>query len=196
MAKGPKYAVKFRRRREGKTDYKKRLAALKSGKNRFVVRISNKNVTCQITSFSRDGDKTGFSASSNELKKQYGWQAAGNNAPSAYLVGYLCGKKAAKGKVKEAILDCGVSVPIAKTNVFAAVKGAIDSGLQIPVDEKMLPDEARITGQHIADYSKNISKEEKKEKFSTYSKNKLAPEKLPEHVEKTKKLIESKLKNG
>ena len=44
MATGPRYAVKFRRRREGKTDYKKRLNLLKSELPRFIVRISNKYI--------------------------------------------------------------------------------------------------------------------------------------------------------
>ena len=42
MAKGKRYSVKFRRRREGKTNYKKRLAFVKSDLPRLVVRRSNK----------------------------------------------------------------------------------------------------------------------------------------------------------
>ncbi|MDK2384746.1 MAG: 50S ribosomal protein L18, partial [Candidatus Korarchaeota archaeon] len=38
MARSARYKVRFRRRREGKTDYKKRLALLKSGLPRMVVR--------------------------------------------------------------------------------------------------------------------------------------------------------------
>ena len=33
----------FKRKREGKTDYRRRLALLKSGNDRLVIRISGKN---------------------------------------------------------------------------------------------------------------------------------------------------------
>ena len=88
MAKGPKYRVKFRREREGKTDYKKRLALLKSRLPRFVVRVSNKNVLCQVIAHEGAGDKAVASCSSKELAK-LGWKASRSNIPAAYLVGYL-----------------------------------------------------------------------------------------------------------
>jgi len=48
-AKGPSYVVYYRRRREGKTDYAKRLALVKSGKTRMVVRRSNKGLVIQLS---------------------------------------------------------------------------------------------------------------------------------------------------
>ena len=41
MTSGPTYKVAFKRRREQKTDYKKRLAVLKSKKDRVVLRVTN-----------------------------------------------------------------------------------------------------------------------------------------------------------
>src|SRR2546425_1171801 len=42
MADGPRYSVPFRRRREGRTDYKLRRALVRSGKPRAVVRVPDK----------------------------------------------------------------------------------------------------------------------------------------------------------
>ena len=44
MAKNNTYAVKFRRRRQGLTNYKKRLASLKSGLDRVVVSTDDKEI--------------------------------------------------------------------------------------------------------------------------------------------------------
>src|SRR6266568_3178304 len=53
MADGPRYSVPFRRRREGRTDYKLRRALVRSGKPRAVVRVTNKYVYVQITDAER-----------------------------------------------------------------------------------------------------------------------------------------------
>ena len=44
MSTGPRFRVHFRRRREGKTDYRVRLRLLKSGTARAVVRFSDRLV--------------------------------------------------------------------------------------------------------------------------------------------------------
>merc|ERR1711935_93413 len=58
-----RFQVKYRRRREGKTDYyaRKRLVAqdknkYNSPKYRFVVRFSNKDISCQVMSSKIAGD--------------------------------------------------------------------------------------------------------------------------------------------
>jgi len=133
MATGPRYAVKFRRRREGKTDYKKRLNLLKSGEVRFVVRVSNKYIICQFVKYETEGDKTILLVSSEKLAS-YGWKQSGKNKAAAYLIGYLAGKLAKK-KVKKAILDIGLQSP-KNSKLFAALKGAIDAGIEIPHGDK------------------------------------------------------------
>ncbi len=148
MAKGPKYVVKFRREREGLTDYKARLAMLKSRLPRLVVRISNKNVRCQIVSYAEDGDRTTASAISKELSKM-GWKGSGSNIPAAYLTGYLCGRKAVKAKTEKALLDLGFRDIVKGSKVFAALKGALDAGMNIPHDESVLPPQERLDGAHI-----------------------------------------------
>ena len=50
MSTSTTFKVKFRRRRELKTDYRKRLAMLKGNKPRLVVRKSNNAMTVEVVS--------------------------------------------------------------------------------------------------------------------------------------------------
>ncbi|MGZ5563485.1 MAG: 50S ribosomal protein L18, partial [Halobacteriota archaeon] len=68
MATGPRYHVPFRRRREGRTNYHKRLGLLLSKKPRVVVRKSGCNLTVQLVEHSTVGDRTLTSASALDLK--------------------------------------------------------------------------------------------------------------------------------
>ncbi len=143
--------VLFRRKREGKTNYKKRLTLLKTSVPRLVVRKSNKNIVAQVVKYAAVGDVVVKTASSSELKK-YGWKANTGNMPSAYLVGLLLAKKS---EDKEMVLDLGLQTPIAGSRLFAVVKGCIDGGLVIEHSEEILPSEDRIRGKHIAEHAKN-----------------------------------------
>ena len=58
MAIGPRYSVKFRRRRLNKTNYQKRLNLLKSKKPRLVLRRSNAFFYSQVIEYNLTGDKT------------------------------------------------------------------------------------------------------------------------------------------
>jgi large subunit ribosomal protein L18 len=147
----PTYRMPLKRRRLGKTDYKKRLKLLLSKKPRLVVRKSLKYIRAQIVEFAKEGDKTLAAASSEELKK-LGWKFACDNLPAAYLTGLLIGKKALKKGIKEAILDAGLYHSTSGSRIYAVVKGALDAGLKVPVAEKVLPKEERIKGLHIASY--------------------------------------------
>ncbi|MFH1257197.1 MAG: 50S ribosomal protein L18 [Candidatus Diapherotrites archaeon] len=144
------YTMPFRRRRGEKTNYKKRLALLKSGKPRLVVRKTNANFLAQIVKFMPKGDETVASANSSELKK-FGWNSHKGNLPTAYLVGFACALKAKKKEVKEAVLDIGLYTPVHGSRVFAALKGAVDAGMQIALDEKVFPKEERLKGKHISE---------------------------------------------
>ena len=148
MSSGPTYKVKFRRRRESKTNYKKRLALLKSNKLRFVVRKTNNSTICEFIKYLPKGDEVKSFYASAELKK-LGWKGHSGNLSAAYLTGFVCGKKAIKEGVKEAILDIGLVTPIHGSRVFSALKGAIDAGIIIPADAKIFPSEDRIIGKHI-----------------------------------------------
>ncbi len=143
-----RHVATFRRRKEGKTDYKKRLKLLSSGKPRLVVRVTGKNVIVQIIEYVLEGDKTQVSAVSSELKA-FGWSAYTKNIPSAYLTGLLCAKRAAKKKISSVILDIGLHTPAKGSRVFAVLAGAVDGGLEIPHEKNVLPVESRLNGSHI-----------------------------------------------
>ena len=71
-----RYQVKYRRRREGKTDYQARKSLTVQAKDKYnapkyrlVVRFSNKYVTVQIVSAKIQGDEVFTAASSRELPR-------------------------------------------------------------------------------------------------------------------------------
>ncbi|HII15303.1 MAG TPA: 50S ribosomal protein L18 [Nanoarchaeota archaeon] len=140
--------IPFRRKLEGKTDYRKRLAMLKSGKLRLVIRKSLNNISAQLIGYENAGDKVFVSAHSRELLK-LGWKGKRKNMPAAYLVGLLCGVKAKQSKITEAILDAGFYTKVNGSVVFSALKGAVDAGLKVPHDAAVLPKEDRVKGKHI-----------------------------------------------
>jgi large subunit ribosomal protein L18 len=197
MAHGPRYRVPFRRRREGKTNYHKRLALLKSGKPRLVVRKTLNHHVAQIVVYDPKGDKTLVSAHTRELMRDFGWKGHCGNTPSAYLVGLLIGYKALEKGISEAILDIGLHPPTKGSSIFAILKGAVDAGLNVPHSEEIYPSEDRIRGETIAEYAKML-KEEDEEKyrrqFGGYLLKGLEPEKLPEHFDEVKARIIEKFK--
>jgi large subunit ribosomal protein L18 len=191
MAKGPSYRVPFRRRREGKTDYKARRALIISRLPRVVTRGSLKHMNVQIIEATPTGDRVITSAHSQELKK-YGWQAACGNLPSAYLTGLLCGVRAIAKKVKKAVADIGLNQPTKGARVFASLKGVADAGVDVPYDTNKPPDEEELKGQHIANYAKSLSSsnmELYEKTFSQYLERKLTPEKLVDHFQTVKEKI-------
>lgn len=183
------YEVKFRRRREGKTDYKKRLALLKGNKPRFVVRKSNKTITAQIIEYKKEGDKVLSHSNSNELKK-FGWKLNTKNLPAAYLTGFLCAAKAKEAG--EAILDIGRNTPVHGSIVFAALKGAVDAKLNIPFDEKAFPKEEKINGKEIEKYLSSLDEEKFKKQFAEYAKKGIDRSKVGEHFKEVLNEIKKK----
>jgi large subunit ribosomal protein L18 len=139
-ATGPSFTVYFRRRREGKTNFAKRLALIKGGKTRMVVRRSNSGVLVQFVDFDPKGDKTVVTVCGAHLSKGYKWPAK-RNVWTAYLAGLMAGKLAQKKGVKEFVLDMGMYTPSKGSVVFAAQKGASDSGLSTSFDKAMVPEE-------------------------------------------------------
>ncbi len=144
--------VPYRRKREGKTDYKKRLKLLLSHKPRLVIRKSLDNMIAQIVEYDEKGDKILVSAHSSELKK-LGWKFSKGNLPAAYLTGLLAGAKAKKKKISEAMLDLGLQTSVRGSRIYACLKGVIDAGIKVPHNPEILPDADRISGKHIADYA-------------------------------------------
>ena len=174
MVKAKIHIVQFRRKRKRRTDYKKRIALLASGKPRLVIRKSLCNINIQIIEYKPKGDSVVLSANSKELVK-LGYSLNRSNIPAAYLTGLLLGQKAKKKGVKEAIVDAGLNTHVKGSRIYAALKGVVDSGLKVPYSEDIFPPEERINGAHISNYAEKLKKENKEKyekQFSAYIKNK------------------------
>ncbi|KAM5548267.1 60S ribosomal protein L5 [Rosa sericea] len=94
--------VKYKRRREGKTDYRARIRLINQDKNkyntpkyRFVVRFTNKDIVAQIVSASISGDLVLASAYAHELP-HYGLEVGLTNYAAAYCTGLLLARRVLK----------------------------------------------------------------------------------------------------
>jgi large subunit ribosomal protein L18 len=140
--------VPYRRKREGKTNYKKRLELLKGKRHRLIIRKTNKHVIMQVVDYHPDGDKVLIGVSSKKLEGM-GWKHSTKNLPACYLTGLLLAKTAKEHKIDAAVLDLGLQTPIKGSRLYAALKGAIDGGLAVPASDDVFPPEDRLTGKHV-----------------------------------------------
>lgn len=178
--------VSFRRKREGKTNYYKRLRLLRTQFARIIVRPSLANITAQIATYDEKGDKIIIGVTGKALER-YGWKAHKGNVPTAYLAGYLLGKLAVQKNIKELVLDTGLRSPVKGGRIYACVKGLRDAGVHIPVKESILPSESRVKGQHIAEYA-----QQNKEQFTDYARKGIDPSAFSQLFSEVKKKIEEK----
>ncbi len=149
MANNKPKTVLYRRKRELRTDYNKRLKLLASRKPRLAIRFTGHKIIGQIIEFSAKGDLVKAGVSSDLLSKK-GWKASPKNVPAAYLTGFWLAKKAVHAGITEAILDTGLKTPERKGKIYAFLKGAIDGGLLIPQgEEDIFPSLEVILGQHL-----------------------------------------------
>ena len=149
MSTGPRYRVHFRRRREGRTDYRVRLRLLASGRSRAVVRCSGRRVRVAVVDFDPRGDRVVASADSGELGRIAFPPASLASTPAAYLTGYLAGLRAKSRGAGEAVLDAGLHHPTSGGRLAAALKGLLDAGLQIPHGGETFPSADRLGGAHL-----------------------------------------------
>lgn len=152
MATGPRYKVPFRRRREGKTNYHVRYKLILSKKPRVVVRKSNASTTLQLVVAEQLGDKTLLTVNSRELKS-FEFTASIGNLPAAYLTGLLFGKKMLALGIDEGIADIGLHASTRGNRIYAALKGVVDAGVDVPHGSEIFPDEERIRGEHIKKFT-------------------------------------------
>jgi len=143
----------YKRKKQGKTDYKNRLGLLKSGLARIVIRKTNKYIIVQYIKSKEARDKIIVGVSSKDLLKN-GWakelEGSLKSVPASYLTGYLAGKKILeKSKDASAILDLGLQRNITGSRIYSALKGVIDAGVKINCDKKVFPSEDRIAGKHL-----------------------------------------------
>jgi large subunit ribosomal protein L5e len=165
-----RFQVKFKRRRQAKTDYhaRKRLIIqdknkYKTPKYRFVVRLTNRDIVCQIFSADMTHDVCMLAAYAHELPR-YGVKVGLTNYAAAYCTGLLLarrvnnklgleyeGQAEADGEEYHveadpeghapfrALLDVGLRRTTTGARVFGALKGASDGGLDIPHSERRFP---------------------------------------------------------
>jgi len=97
-----RFQVKFKRRREGKTDYRARVRLINQDKNkyntpkyRYVVRFTNKDIVAQVISATIAGDFVLASAYAHELP-QYGLKVGLTNYSASYCTGLLLARRVLK----------------------------------------------------------------------------------------------------
>ncbi|MFT4312779.1 MAG: 50S ribosomal protein L18 [Candidatus Woesearchaeota archaeon] len=190
MAKNSNYTMQHRRRREGRTNYDRRLKLLVSRKARLVVRRTLKGMSAQIVQYTPDGDKVIFAAKSSELKK-YGLPVVNGNIPVAYLTGLLLAQKA-KSFSGELIVDYGVRYLTAQSRLFALTKGAIDGGLQIISGDDFFPEDDLCAGKNIESFAESIKENTQlyQKQFSAYIKQNIDPVAISKTYEKVRESIQ------
>ncbi len=103
----------------------------------------------------------------------------------------MAGFRALQEGSKRAILDTGLHISSKGTRIYAALKGVLDAGIEVPHGEEILPDEDRIKGKHISDYAINLSKDSElyNKHFSQYISEGFELKQLPEHFNEIKEKI-------
>ncbi|KAK0671849.1 hypothetical protein QBC41DRAFT_315175 [Cercophora samala] len=97
-----RFQTKYKRRREGKTDYYARKRLITQAKNKYnapkyrlVVRFSNRDIITQIVTSEITGDKVFAAAYSHELRA-YGIEHGLTNWAAAYATGLLLARRVLK----------------------------------------------------------------------------------------------------
>ena len=141
-----------KRKRQGKTSYKKRLELLKSGFSRVVIRKTNKYINIQFISSNEAKDNIIIGISSRDLLK-YGWpkekEGSLKSILASYLTGYLAGKKMLNKENNKFILDIGLQRNVHGGRIYSALKGIIDAGVHIAHSKDVFPSDERIKGKHL-----------------------------------------------
>ncbi|MBI2108252.1 50S ribosomal protein L18 [Candidatus Woesearchaeota archaeon] len=183
-------SLPFRRKIEGRTDYRKRIGLLRSNQMRLVVRKSLNDIYMSLIDYSEKGDKALLSVSTKSLEK-FGWKTGKGNVPSAYLVGLMFGKTAQGKGIKRAILDMGLNKSVKGSRIYAALAGALDSGMDIPHSKDILPPKERINGTHISKFAEELKKDRPRyeRQFSIYLKNNIDPSNLHKYFDDVKNKI-------
>ncbi len=187
------YLSRYRRKRERKTDYRRRLRLLQSGAPRLVVRQSNRYISAQLVVYGENGDKTVAEFSSRNLSK-FGWKGDEDNLAAAFLTGLALAKVARESgfKAEMVVPDLGMHSPHKGGRVFALLTGAAEGGLPIRVGEEAVPDESALRMEALAKYASELKARDQKayaQRFSRYISRGLEPEALPAHFDEIRKSL-------
>lgn len=101
-----------------------------------------------------EGDKTLLTVNSRELR-DFGFSSAVGNLPAAYLTGLLFGKRMLALGAEGGIADIGLHASTKGNRIYAAIKGVVDVGVDVPHSPEIFPDEERIRGEHIKSHTGN-----------------------------------------
>jgi large subunit ribosomal protein L5e len=139
-----RYQTKYRRRREGKTDYFARKRMITQDKDKYdtpkyrlVVRFTNTKVIAQVIYATIQGDKILTSANSTELKR-FGLTAGLTNYAASYATGLLIARRLLKltkldtlykGAAKIDGADYDVSSEVKDEDQRKPFKAVLDVGL-------------------------------------------------------------------
>lgn len=137
-----RYQTKFRRRREGKTDYYARKRLVINSKNKYnmkkyrlVVRFTNKFVICQVIFSELKGDKVLASAYSSELPR-YGVKVGLKNYPAAYCTGLLVARRVlAKVGLADIYTGTGDDEVTGEVNIASKKSTGYDKDHFVPEDQ-------------------------------------------------------------
>jgi large subunit ribosomal protein L5e len=120
--------VKYKRRRQGKTDYFARKRLISQAKNKYnapkyrlVVRFTNRDIICQIVTSEIGGDKVFAAAYAHELKR-YGITHGLTNWAAAYATGLLVARRTLK-KLKLDEMFVGVEEADGEFQLTEAAEG-------------------------------------------------------------------------
>ena len=150
-----------------------------------MILLKEENTCYNLSNTKKQGNEDRICAAGQERREL--WK---KNLSAFYLTAYLCAKRALNKGVESAILDIGLKSPIVGSKVFAALKGAVDAGLDIPHGDFIFPADERIRGEHVAEYAESLDAEEVAKKFSKYFERGLNPKDLPENFDETIKNID------
>merc|ERR1739842_54848 len=190
-----RFQVKFRRRREGKTDFFARKRLVIQDKNKYntpkyrmIVRFSNKDICCQIAYARLEGDIIVCAAYAHELPA-FGVKVGLTNYAAAYCTGLLLARRV-----------------LQKFNL----DGTYEGNTNVDGNHFCVEDVDDGPGAfHVADYMKNLMDEDEeayKRQFSRYIKLGITPDSIegvykkahaairanPGHVKKAKSTTDKK----
>ncbi|KAM0021148.1 putative ribosomal protein L5 eukaryotic/L18 archaeal [Helianthus debilis subsp. tardiflorus] len=208
-----RFQVKFKRRRQVKTDYRARVRLINQDKNkyntpkyRYAVRFINKDITAQIISATIAGDIVLASAYAHELP-HYGLKVGLTNYATAYCTRLLLARRVLKklemdeeyqGNVDPSGEDYFVEPGESRSPFRALLDGALDGGLDsgkrfagFDKDEKSLDVDVHrkcIYGGHVATYM-NTLMEDEPEKYQTHFSNYIKAGFEPDNLEEIYKKV-------
>merc|ERR1712121_268904 len=179
-----RFQVKYKRRREGKTDYFARRRLICQDKNKYntpkyrlIVRFTNKDIICQIAYARVYGDVIVESAYAHELPKygvkvgltKYGLNEIYEGQTEANGEDFSVEDVDGEHGAFRAYLDIGLARTSTGAKIFGALKGAVDGGIDIPHSNRRFPGfdaeskeynaqvhKDHILGQHVSKYMESL----------------------------------------